>query len=79
MVPVQRPHARTIGTRVLAAADTGANGVGGIYKNAAREMKDDYSAPIFEEEMAIYWQAGKVFDYRSVDDLSGHRGPLHLR
>lgn len=41
MVPVQPPHARAMGTHVLAAADTGANSVGGIYKNATREMKDD--------------------------------------
>ena len=58
-------------TRVLAGADAGTNGVGGIYKNAAREAKYDYSAPIYEEEIAIYTQGTKAFDFKDIDSLSG--------
>ena len=58
-------------TRVLQGADAGTNGVGGIYKNATREAKYDYSSAIYEEELAIYTTADKTFTYNNVEDLTG--------
>jgi polar amino acid transport system substrate-binding protein len=58
-------------TRVLATTDAGKAGVGGLYKNAEREAKYDFSAPIFQERLQIYVNTGKKFDVASVDDLTG--------
>jgi polar amino acid transport system substrate-binding protein len=57
--------------RVLKEVDDGKAGVGGLYRNAAREAKYDFSKPIFEEVLAVYVPAGKTFPFKSVDDLGG--------
>lgn len=57
--------------RALAEADEGRAGVGGIYKNAAREAKYDFSAPIYQEKLVVYAQKGKGATYAKLDDLNG--------
>lgn len=44
--------------RALAELDAGQAGVGGIYKNAERAAKYDYSSPYFVERVGIYAATG---------------------
>ncbi|WP_291327504.1 ABC transporter substrate-binding protein [Desulfovibrio sp. UCD-KL4C] len=57
--------------RVIAGADAGNWGVGGIYKNADRLKKYDYSEPIFEEKLMIFVTKGGEFNFSGVNDLTG--------
>lgn len=57
--------------RVIAGADAGDWGVGGIYQNEERLKKYDYSAPIFEEKLQIFVMQGNEFTFAGVADLSG--------
>ena len=57
--------------RVIAGADAGEWGVGGIYQNEERLKKYDYSAPIFEEKLMIFVMQGNEFSFNGVADLSG--------
>ncbi|MDX1738640.1 MAG: transporter substrate-binding domain-containing protein, partial [Alphaproteobacteria bacterium] len=56
--------------RALARADMGLNGVGGLYSNQERLEKYDFSAPFFQEEMAIYQATSNQSKYKSLDDLA---------
>lgn len=57
--------------RVIAGADAGEWGVGGIYQNAERLKKYDYSKPIFEEKIMVFALKGGEFQFAGVADLSG--------
>jgi len=57
--------------RALAGADAGEWGVGGIYQNAERLKKYDYSEPIFAEKLMIFVLQGSEFAFSGVTDLSG--------
>lgn len=57
--------------RVLAGADAGDWGVGGIYQNAERLKKYDYSEPIFVEKLMIFVLQGGEFAFGGVGDLAG--------
>ncbi len=58
--------------RALAALDAGRAGVGGIYQNAERAAKYDFSPPFFQERIAIYFPAGKDAS-GTLEDLLGKR------
>lgn len=53
--------------------DTGAGGLGGLYKTAERENHYDYSAPIYEETLFLYVNSSARFPFESLDDLKGKR------
>jgi ABC-type amino acid transport/signal transduction systems, periplasmic component/domain len=57
--------------RALDDCDTGKSGVGGIYQNADRLSKYDYSAPYYEEHIAVYTLKSSGFIYTSIKDLYG--------
>lgn len=57
--------------RALADTDDARAGIGGIYQNTERLKKYDFSSPYYAERLAIYVPAGKVFDFKSVNDLRG--------
>lgn len=57
--------------RAIANIDEGKAGVGGLYKNTAREAKYDYSAPLYEEKLVLYTLKGKSFPYAKLEDLNG--------
>lgn len=56
--------------RALKLGESGAAGIGGIYKNAERLKLFDYSAPLFEERLIVYVHRDKLFDFRGIEDLS---------
>lgn len=56
--------------RVLAEAETGGAGVGGLYKNSEREKKYDFSSPIYEEKILVYVSDNQKFVYNTIDDLN---------
>lgn len=58
--------------RALAALDEGQVGVGGIYQNAERLAKYDFSPAIFEERIAIYVAAGQEAGGK-LEELFGKR------
>jgi len=53
--------------------DTGAAGVGGIYRNAEREKKYDYSEKIFVENLVVYFNKSTPLNFTRIDDLKGKR------
>jgi polar amino acid transport system substrate-binding protein len=57
--------------RALSDTDAGLAGTGGIYQNADRLKKYDFSDPYYEERLAIYVLAGKEFKFDSIADLTG--------
>lgn len=59
--------------RAIQEIDQGNAGVGGIYKNAEREKKYDYSEQIFVEKLAVYVNKGKPINFSKVEDLKGKR------
>jgi len=59
--------------RAIQEIDQGSAGVGGIYKNAEREKKYDYSEQIFVEKLVVYFNKSKPLAYARVDDLKGLR------
>lgn len=59
--------------RALLELDRGAAGVGGIYKNAERAAKYDYSDPIFVERIAVFYNTTRPMEFRSIRDLYGKR------
>ena len=56
--------------KALQDADSGAAGVLGIYKNAEREAKYDYSEPFFIEKLVVYFPKGKAKPYAGIGDLA---------
>lgn len=60
-------------SRAISEIDQGAAGVGGIYKNAEREKKYDYSQQLFVERLLVYFNKAKPVAFTKVDDLRGLR------
>lgn len=59
--------------RAFAEIDRGLAGIGGLYKNAERLAKYDFSEPIHVENIAVYYRRAKPVDFRMVADLYGKR------
>jgi polar amino acid transport system substrate-binding protein len=59
--------------RCLMDLDRGHAGVGGIYKNAERLQKYDFSEPLFVEKMAVYFNRTEHFEFTGVPSLFGKR------
>jgi polar amino acid transport system substrate-binding protein len=59
--------------RAIADIDDGVAGVGGIYKNAERLKKYDYSEQLFMERLAVYSNKAAIVNYTKLDDLKGKR------
>lgn len=59
--------------RCIADMDSGAAGVGGIYKNEDRIKRYDFSDPIFVEKMAVYFLDSQPLEFSGVDSLVGRR------
>lgn len=57
--------------RALAGLEQGVWGVGGIYMNAERLQKFDYSAPFFDERLMLYTTRERRFEFLTVADLAG--------
>ena len=58
-------------SNALAELDGGKVGVGGIYKNADRVKKFDFSEPIFVEKLIVYTNKSKPLAFKSANDLKG--------
>ena len=59
--------------RALEGLDKGVHGVGGIYQTQERLAKYDYSAPFYQERIAVYEPVSGGFSFSSLADLSGKR------
>jgi polar amino acid transport system substrate-binding protein len=59
--------------RVLSELDAGLAGVGGIYKTSERARKYDFSEPLFNERIVVYFHRNRPLDFRSLADLEGLR------
>lgn len=59
--------------RAIQEIDEGTAGVGGIYKNAEREKKYDYSEQIFVEKLVVYSSKNTPLNFAKIDDLKGKR------
>lgn len=59
--------------RALAMLDKGEAGLVGLYKNAEREARYDFSEPVYVERLLVYTARGKAFDYLDVTSLKGLR------
>jgi len=59
--------------RALSGCDAGDNGVGGIYKTREREAKYDYSAPYYQEHVAVYSLSAAHASFTKLEDLFGKR------
>ncbi len=59
--------------RAIQEIDEGTAGVGGIYKNAERLKKYDYSEQLFSEKLVIYFNKANPVNYTKIDDLKGKR------
>lgn len=59
--------------RTLSEIDEGKAGVAGIYKNDERLKKYDYSEPIMNENIAVYYNKSKPIPYSKVADLHGKK------
>lgn len=57
--------------RALEGLLAGKNGVGGIYKTVDRGAVCDFSAPFYEERLAIYSRKGDDFSFVSIESLYG--------
>lgn len=59
--------------RTLSEIDEGKAGVAGIYKNDDRLKKYDYSEPILNENIVVYYNKAKPIAYGKVADLNGKK------
>ena len=59
--------------RALVELDEGRAGVGGIYKNAERAAKYDYSGAILTEKTVVYFNTARPIEFRTLSDLDGKR------
>jgi polar amino acid transport system substrate-binding protein len=60
-------------SKATAECDAGSAGVGGIYKNAEREKKYDYSEQIFVERLQVFFNKANVVNFTKMDDLKGKK------
>jgi len=58
-------------SNALTELDGGKAGVGGIYKNAERAKKFDFSEPVFVEKLIVYTNKSKPIAFKSIADLNG--------
>ncbi|WP_018610417.1 substrate-binding periplasmic protein [Uliginosibacterium gangwonense] len=59
--------------RALQEIDQSGAGVGGIYKNAEREKKYDFSDQIFTEKLVVYFAKAHPITFSKVEDLKGKK------
>ncbi len=59
--------------RAFVEIDKGLAGIGGLYKNAERLARYDFSEPIHVERIAVYYRRDKPIEFRMVADLYGKR------
>ncbi|MFT3848606.1 MAG: transporter substrate-binding domain-containing protein [Propionivibrio sp.] len=59
--------------RAFVEIDKAYAGIGGLYKNAERLAKYDFSDPIYVENIAVYYRQAQPIEFRSVADLHGKR------
>ena len=59
--------------RAFVEIDKAQAGVGGLYRNAERLAKYDFSDPIYVENIAVFYRTVRPFDFRTVADLYGKR------
>lgn len=59
--------------RALLAIASGDAGIGGVYRNAAREFVWDFSDAIYEETTMLYVLRGGDFKFDSLSDLRGKK------
>lgn len=59
--------------RALFELDEGRAGVGGIYKNAERAARYDFSSAILTENTVVYFNATRPIAFRTLADLDGKR------
>lgn len=59
--------------RAFVEIDKAQAGVGGLYKNAERLARYDFSDPIYIERIAVYYRGERPVDFRMVADLYGKR------
>ena len=57
--------------RAFVEIDKAQAGVGGLYKNAERLAKYDFSDPIYAENIAVYYRRARPLVFHSVTDLYG--------
>ncbi|CAH2602269.1 Amino acid ABC transporter substrate-binding protein [Rhodovastum atsumiense] len=57
--------------RAIAGLDAAENGVGGIYSNAERQRKYDFSDKLFDEVIVVYVPKARAFGFSGVDSLKG--------
>jgi len=60
-------------SKAIQEIDAGTAGVGGIYKNAEREKKYDYSEQIFVERLVVFFNKSNPLNYTKLEDLHGKR------
>lgn len=59
--------------RVVKGIDEGRFGAAGIYRNAERDSRYDFSEPLFVEHIGVYFRAAKPLAFRGLADLHGLR------
>ena len=59
--------------RAFVEIDKAQAGVGGLYKNAERLAKYDFSDPIHVENIAVFYRTAQPLDFRTAADLYGKR------
>lgn len=59
--------------RAFFEIDRGLAGIGGLYKNAERLARYDFSEPIHVENIAVYYRRERPVNFRMVADLYGKR------
>lgn len=57
--------------RVIEGLESASLGCGGIYMNAERLKKYDYSKPFYSEVMGLYVIRERAFSYKKIEDLYG--------
>jgi len=60
-------------SKAIQEIDAGTAGVAGIYKNAEREKKYDYSEQVFVERLVVFFNKSTPLNYTKLEDLTGKR------
>lgn len=59
--------------RALEETDNGKAGIGGVYKNADREKKYDFSDKLFTEKIQVFYSKTAPVAFGRLDDLKGKK------
>jgi polar amino acid transport system substrate-binding protein len=59
--------------RALEETDNGKAGIGGVYKNADREKKYDFSDKLFTEKIQVFYSKTAPVAFSGLDDLKGKK------